>query len=100
MKSAWAAKENQHDDDSDNDDDNNDNDDGPSNPLGKKNEGEVSVKTRTINQNDLLATRRSDLVEDDEDDEDAENRSDAWMTNQLKFVRHFEVCSLHSNMDY
>ena len=65
LKCAWAAKEDQ------------------------KEEQKESV--RDLNQNDLLATRRTDLVEDDDDDDDAENRSDAWMTNQLKFVRHFEV---------
>ena len=65
LKCAWAAKEGQED--------------------------EKKETARDLNQNDLLATRRTDLVEDDEDDEDAENRSDAWMTNQLKFVRHFEV---------
>ena len=66
LKCAWAAKEDQKD--------------------------EKKESVRDLNQNDLLATRRTDLVEDDEDDDDAENRSDAWMTNQLKFVRHFEVC--------
>lgn len=43
-----------------------------------------------VTQNDLLATSRTDLV-DDEDDENAENESTDWMTNQLKFVKHFEV---------
>lgn len=43
-----------------------------------------------VTQNDLLATTRTDLVDDDED-EDAENESTEWMTNQLKFVKHFEV---------
>ena len=65
LKCAWEAKESQ--------------------------ETEKKETVHDLNQNDLLATRRTDLVEDDEDDDDAENRSDAWMTNQLKFVRHFEV---------
>ena len=43
-----------------------------------------------VTQNDLLATTRTDLVDDD-DDENAENESTEWMTNQLKFVKHFEV---------
>ena len=45
---------------------------------------------KVITQNDLLATTRTDLVDDD-DDENAENESTEWMTNQLKFVKHFEV---------
>ncbi|KNB44041.1 peptidyl-prolyl cis-trans isomerase [Blastocystis sp. subtype 4] len=44
---------------------------------------------KVITQNDLLATTRTDLVDDD-DDENAENESTEWMTNQLKFVKHFE----------
>ena len=42
--------------------------------------------------NDLLATRRSDVVdgEDEEDDENAENGTVEWMRHKLKFVKHFE----------
>ena len=48
-------------------------------------------KTKPTTQNDLLATTRNDLVEEDEDDENAENGTIGWMNHQLKFVKHFEV---------
>ena len=49
-----------------------------------------SEEKKTVTQSDLLATTRTDLADDD-DDENAENESTEWMTNQLKFVKHFEV---------
>ena len=68
MKCAWKEKENKEE---------------------KENQDE---EKKVITQNDLLATTRTDLVDDD-DDENAENESTEWMTNQLKFVKHFEVIS-------
>lgn len=51
----------------------------------------AAKKTKPATQNDLLATSRSDIVEEDEDDENAENGTIGWMNHQLKFVKHFEV---------
>ena len=65
MKCAWKEKESKEE---------------------KENQDE---EKKVITQNDLLATTRTDLVDDD--DENAENESTEWMTNQLKFVKHFEV---------
>ena len=53
---------------------------------------ESTSSDRKLTQNDLLATRRSDVLdeEDGEDDENAENGTVDWMRHKLKFVKHFE----------
>lgn len=40
-------------------------------------------------QNDILATARTDVIDDDPD-ENAENGTLGWMNHKLKFVKHFE----------
>jgi hypothetical protein len=50
-------------------------------------EGEKKIVT----QNDLLATRRTDIVDDQDDDSEEENGTVGWMNHKLKFVKHFEV---------
>lgn len=44
-----------------------------------------------VTQNDVLATTRNDIVDEESDDENAENGTIGWMNHKLKFVKHFEV---------
>ena len=53
----------------------------------KKQEKEENKKTA---QTDILATTRSDVIDDDSD-ENGENGTIDWMNHRLKFVKHFEV---------
>lgn len=56
-----------------------------------ENKGMKTKSDKPVTQNDILATSRNDLVDEESDDENAENGTIGWMNHQLKFVKHFEV---------
>lgn len=57
----------------------------------EEDEKKEEKENKTITQNDLLATTRNDIVDEESDDENAENGTIGWMNHKLKFVKHFEV---------
>lgn len=64
--------------------------------MNEEEKPEMKVNKPTT-QNDVLATSRTDLVSEQDEDENAENGTLGWMNHELKFVKHFEVSETCEN---